>query len=124
MIAAKKALPITVTNQKHIDTHMAFIAKTFRNLPIQCLQALDLEWKGGDCPKCGTPFEEQVVKNLFGDFKYFQPACLCFPMCKHCGDALLYEELARVPRCLNCGKPLPLVATAGRPMLTDGRSER
>ena len=69
------------------------------------MNLLDLEFNGGNCPRCGTPWKEIHVENTAADFIYYDPACKCFSRCPRCKGSLHREESTggRAHRCNSCG---------------------
>ena len=69
---------------------------------------LRLEIDGGHCPLCGDSWREICFDNIFGQGRYFQPGCQCYPKCPRC-QTWQYEEFsagmlkARDWRCHACG---------------------
>jgi hypothetical protein len=106
--------------KKTMDEHRIFITEGlvetgYHKLldgPDPVAQAVTLERKGGPCPYCGVAFARIEVDNKFGKFSYYQPACRCFPVCKHvqlphgtvegCGRFLITEKLAGINYCTQC----------------------
>ena len=66
------------------------------------LKQIELESKGGQCHKCNKPWVPRTVKNLFCTFKYFEPDCLCYPVCPFCGCLLMREIEEGIDYCTNC----------------------
>jgi hypothetical protein len=50
-----------------------------KGLPTEVLQLIDCEYVGGPCPRCSTKWQIVKVRNQFGNFDYFKPACSCYP---------------------------------------------
>jgi ribosomal protein S27AE len=72
------------------------------------LLRLELERKGGNCPKCGTPFLAVHVDTEHADFWYHKPDCACFRICAGCGRDMVMEGLVNEPDCQYCfpyGRP-------------------
>ena len=66
------------------------------------LRQIELEAKGGGCPKCDAPWVSRVAQNLFCKFKYFEPGCTCYPVCPFCGCLLMREIEEGIDYCTNC----------------------
>ena len=110
---------------KVMDEHRIFVTEELVEAGYQRLldgpdpvaQAATLERKGGPCPLCGVQFVRIEVDNKFGKFGYFQPACRCFPVCRHvqvphgstegCGRFLITEKLSGIDYCTSCYKDPP-----------------
>ena len=83
---------------------------------------------GGPCIRCGKPWAQVEVKNIFAEYKYYRPECKCYPKCRMiwspqndgrsvdigCGR-ILYEEMhggvfqrngRRYVRCDNCKREI------------------
>jgi hypothetical protein len=88
-----------------------------RGLPAEVLQAVRLEVKGGPCPLCGTQFKKREVRNPWGHFDFYEPACHCFKKCTRvrytlkggrkittvgCGKWLTEEKLLDINQCTSC----------------------
>ena len=80
--------------------------------------------EGGTCKRCGTEWEAVEVDNIYATYRYYRPACNCYPRCRKmvktnkggvydqgCGRKL-WEELEagvrereghRYLTCGNCG---------------------
>lgn len=87
-------------------------------------QAAALERHGGPCPLCRTPFAKIEIKNEYGDFSYYQPACYCYKRCQRvqfphghvqgCDRYLIAERLAGIDFCTTCNHEDPKRPTAKR----------
>ena len=80
--------------------------------PKEHLELIKMEATGGDCPRCGKPWKEIRVNNMFGEFVYYDPDCKCFGRCQHidygggaCRASWHREESAgiTVSQCPSCG---------------------
>lgn len=77
----------------------------------ELIHALTNELDGGVCRKCNVEWRERLFKYEFGQGRYYEPKCYCYPVCPHC-DRKLYDDFLsgrmRVNEdkklyCSNCG---------------------
>ena len=73
-----------------------------KHLDMWQLRHIELEAKGGKCPKCSVPWIIKKINNIFCHFEYYQPDCTCYPVCPFCGYYLMYEIEVNIPVCTNC----------------------
>ena len=116
MIAAQDLLAGHKVTQEKLDRAMNHAAQSKPRQEV--LEVFDLEWHGGQCPRCGREWIPVIVKNLAADFLYFKPNCHCFSHCKRavirrpnkrieyrpgCGKLMMEEERLGYKFCTNCG---------------------
>ena len=70
-------------------------------------EMMQREMGGGPCPMCGVPWQRVEVRNRWGEFAYYDPACTCFPRCPRCGVSFHRFAMPRTgPEkyvCKSCG---------------------
>jgi len=66
------------------------------------LTQIELEAKGGACPKCSRQWVKRQVDNIFCHFTYYETGCTCYLACYNCGCYLMREAIEDIPYCTNC----------------------
>lgn len=111
------------SSQEKMDDYMETFAKNATDkIEIQVERYFHT---GGLCPVCERPFKETFfikdTKNMKVMFKHYEPDCKCWKRCEKtgrtakwktgegvkvvdgCGKWLMYEKLAGMKWCSNCG---------------------
>lgn len=98
--------------QELIDTSMKRFIERCTDSRVQL--AAELQWHGGNCPFCKTPFARYEWKNAVAEFVYYEPYCFCFKRCETvktksgvrpgCGTWMIAERLLGIDHCTNCDR--------------------